>query len=218
LGQDGVTYPVILWGNGTGAAPVNYQGLLNHLASYGFIVSAANTTNAGDGSQMLECLALVSAQNESASSPLFHHVDARRVGATGHSQGGAGAIMAGRDARVAATAPLQPYILPITGGGAFVAMSVSQQRGPMFLLSGGADVIAPSNINQRPVFDDANVSVVWATLLTADHTLPFGDGGSYRGPLTAWFRYLLMGDNSAAQYFPPACTLCVTPGWSVFSK
>lgn len=218
LGGDGVTYPVILWGNGTAARTTDYQSLLSHLASYGFIVSAANAANAGDGAQMLDCLAFVIAQNELASSPLFRHVDTQRVGATGHSQGGAGAIMAGRDARVTATAPLQPYILPIAGGGAFDALSVRQQSGPMFLLSGGVDVIAPSNFNQRPVFDESNVPVVWGTLLGADHQMVFGNGGGYRGPLTAWFRFRLLGDTTAAQYFPPACTLCVTPGWSVLLK
>lgn len=218
LGGDGVTFPVILWGNGTAARPADYQGLLSHLASYGFIVTAANTANAGDGSQMLDCLAFVFAQNELASSPLFRHIDTQRVGATGHSQGGAGALMAGRDARVSVTAPVQPHILPITGGGAFDALSVREQRGPMFLLSGGLDVIAPLNINQRPVFDNANVPVVWGTLAGADHQLVFGNGSGYRGPLTAWFRFRLLGDTTAAQYFPPACTLCVAPGWSVLLK
>jgi hypothetical protein len=113
---------------------------------------------------------------------------------------------------------LQPYILLINGGGAFLPISVGQQQGPMFLLSGALDVIAPPNINQRPVFNDANVSVIWGTLASANHSLPFGDGGAFRGPLTAWFRFKLMGDSSAAQYFPPVCTLCATSGWTVVSK
>ena len=46
LGQNGVTHPVILWGNGTGSSPSTYAGLLRHLASHGFIVVAANTSNA----------------------------------------------------------------------------------------------------------------------------------------------------------------------------
>ena len=45
--DDGVEHPVILWGNGTGASPSSYSGLLSHLASHGFIVAAANTSNAG---------------------------------------------------------------------------------------------------------------------------------------------------------------------------
>src|SRR5688500_20303758 len=41
LGQNGVTHPVILWGNGTGATPSTYSALLSHWASHGFIVAAA---------------------------------------------------------------------------------------------------------------------------------------------------------------------------------
>ena len=135
LGAAGVTYPVILWGNGTATDPTAYQALLAHLASHGFIVVAANTANAGDGSQMLDGLTYLSSQNSTSGSPFYNHVDVQHVGACGHSQGGAGAIMAGRDARVSATAPLEPYILPIPGGGTFLAAAIGQQQGPMLLMS-----------------------------------------------------------------------------------
>jgi len=218
LGQGGVTHPVILWGNGTGASPANYSALLTHLASHGFIVAAANTANAGTGAEMLNCLTFVVTQNATAGSVLFQKVDVTRVGASGHSQGGAGTIMAGRDARVKFTAPLQPYILPIPGGGAFSNASIGQQRGPMFLVSGGADTIAVPATHQRPVFNGANVSVVWGTLAGATHFEAGGNAGGFRGPVTAWFRAKLMDDASAARVFPATCTLCTTAGWSVVSK
>jgi predicted dienelactone hydrolase len=218
LGQGGVTHPVIIWGNGTGASPSSYSGLLTHLASHGFIVAAANTSNAGNGSQMLNCLTFVTNQNNTTGSAYFHHVDVNRVGASGHSQGGAGTLMAGRDARVKVTAPLQPYIRPIPGGGTFSTASIGQQRGPMFLVSGGSDTIAVPGTHQRPVFNGANVPVVWGTLAGATHFETGGNAGRFRGPVTAWFRARLMDDASAARLFPPTCTLCTTTGWSVVSK
>jgi len=218
LGQGGVTHPVIIWGNGTGASPSSYAALLTHLASHGFIVAAANTANAGNGSQMLSCLTFVISQNATSGSVFFHHVDIDRVGASGHSQGGAGTIMAGRDARVKVTAPLQPYIRAIQGGGTFATASIGQQRGPMFLVSGGADTIAVPNTHQRPVFSGANVAVVWGTLAGATHFEAGGNAGDFRAPVTAWFRAKLMDDASAARLFPPTCTLCTTAGWSVVSK
>ena len=218
LGAEGTTYPVILWGNGTSTQVAIYQGLLSHLASHGFIVAAADTSNAGDGSQMLDGLTYLTAQNATPGSPFYHHVDLQHVGASGHSQGGAGAIMAGRDPRVTTTVPLQPYILPISGGGRFLTASIGQQQGPMFLVSGGADSTAVPDTHQRPVFNGANTSVVWATLAGADHYAPFGDAGRFRGPATAWFRARLMGDAEAAQLFPPVCMLCGTSGWTVVSK
>ena len=218
LGQGGVTHPVILWGNGTFSSPSNYAAFLTHLASHGFIVAAANTSNAGNGSQMLNCLAFLTTQNSTSSSVFFQRVDLARVGASGHSQGGAGTIMAGRDARVKATAPLEPYILPIPGGGTFSSASIGQQRGPMFLLSGSNDTVAVPSRHQQPVFNGANVSVVWGTLAGASHGVPSGNAGGFRGPVTAWFRARLMDDASAARLFPPTCTLCTTQGWTVRTK
>lgn len=215
LGQNGVTHPVILWGNGTGAAPGVYGALLSHLASHGFIAAAANTTNAGNGSQMLACLDALAAANNTPGSPFFTRVDTASVGASGHSQGGAGTIMAGRDARVDTTAPVQPYIGFIPGGGAFSQASIGQQQGRMLLLSGSADFVAVPSIHQRPVFNGVNQSVVWGTLSGATHFEPAGNAGRYREPLTAWFRARLMGDATAAAVFDGACTLCSASGWTV---
>lgn len=218
LGQGGVTHPVILWGNGTFTSPSTYSALLTHLASHGFIVAAANTSNAGDGSQMIACLGFLTTQSNTSGSPLFHRVDLDRVGATGHSQGGAGTIMAGRDARVKFTAPMAPFITAIPGGGRFDTAAIGQQRGPMFLISGGNDTLAVPSRHQQPVFNSANVSVVWATLAGAAHGDVTGNAGGFRGPLTAWFRAKLMDDASAAQLFPAPCRLCTTQGWSVQVK
>lgn len=76
---------------------------------------------------------------------------------------------------------------------------------------------APSR-HQQPVFNGANVPVVWGTLAGASHNAATGNAGGLRGPVTAWFRAHLMDDASAAQVFPPICTLCTTPGWSVVTK
>ncbi|HWU86124.1 MAG TPA: hypothetical protein VN253_02570 [Kofleriaceae bacterium] len=215
LGENGLTHPVIIWGNGTFSVPVFYIGVLSHLASHGFIVAAANTSNAGDGSQMIACLDAVLAANGTAGSPFYQHVDTAHIGASGHSQGGAGTIMAGRDPRVHVTAPLEPYIGWIPLGGAFDQDSISQQQGPMFLVSGSADVVALPILHQRPVYDGDNQPVFWATRSLATHFEPVGDAGVFRGPVTAWFRAWLMGDTSAARLFESPCTLCADTKWKV---
>ena len=215
LGENGVTHPVIIWGNGTFSVPVFYTGLLTHLASHGFIVAAANTSNAGNGSQMIACLDAVIAASTTAGSAYYQHVDTARIGASGHSQGGAGTIMAGRDPRVRVTAPLQPYIGWIPLGGAFSQAAIGQQHGPMFLVSGSADIVALPVLHQRPVYDDVNQPVFWATRSFATHFEPVGSAGDFRGPVTAWFRAWLMGDTSAAEVFGSPCTLCSNTGWKI---
>ncbi|HEY8538176.1 MAG TPA: hypothetical protein VIL28_04865 [Steroidobacteraceae bacterium] len=201
-------HPIILWGNGTGASPSTYASGLRHWASYGFVVAAANTSNAGTGSEMLGCL------NWLANSSLRGALDLNRVATSGHSQGGGGSIMAGRDSRIDATAPIQPYIL----GLGHQTSSQSQQRGPMLLLSGSSDIIAGPTLNQAPVFARANVPVFWATRSGASHFEPVGDFGDFRGITTAWFLYQLRGDAQAAALFTGQCQMCSASGWSVQRK
>jgi hypothetical protein len=220
LGEEDRRHPVILWGNGTAANPDVYQPLLEHWASHGFIAAAANTSNAGSGKEMLVCLAYLEEQNGTAGSPYADHVDLDHVGSSGHSQGGAGAIMVGADARVSVTVPLQPYIGSIPNGGKFDASSIGEQQGPMLLLSGSQDTIAAPAQNQQPVFDGVIVPVVWATREGADHIFDAtGDIGDFRAPATAWFRLHLMDDQRArAWFYGSDCTLCDQTGWQVERK
>lgn len=215
LGAGGVTHPVIIWGNGTFSFPAIYTGILTHLASHGFIVAAANTSNAGDGSQMIACLDAVLAEHATPGSAFFQHVDPDRVGASGHSQGGAGAIMAGRDPRVRVTAPLQPYIGWIPFGGSFSKAAIGQQHGPMFLVSGSLDTVALPILHQRPVYDGVNQPVFWGNRTAITHFEPIGNAGVYRGPITAWFRAWLLGDADAAKTFASPCTLCADTSWKI---
>jgi len=215
LGQGGVRHPIIIWGNGTGASPSTYGSLLHHWASHGFVVAAANTSNAGTGEEMLRCLDYLIEENAKSSGTYAGMLNPGRVGASGHSQGGGGTIMAGQDPRVTVTAPIQPYTL----GLGHRSSSQSNQNGPMFLMTGGIDAIAAPTLNALPVYNRANVPVFWGELRLAGHFEPVGNGGGYRGPSTAWFRYHLMDDNNARNYFYGAnCTLCRDLGWSVRKK
>jgi hypothetical protein len=218
LGEQGRKHPIIIWGNGTGASPATYQAVFAHWASHGFIVAAANTSNSGSGTEMIACLDWVIQQNGASGSPYFGNVDPGHVGASGHSQGGAGTLMAGRDARVTVTAPLQPYVAFPLGG--FQSTSIGAQKGAMFLQSGSADTIATPSANQQRIYDTTNVPVFWGTLQGATHTgTAIGSIGGYRGPSTAWFRLHLMGDESARSLFYGAsCGLCSDATWRVQKK
>jgi len=218
LADSTLMHPVILWGNGTSAQTNFYRGVLTHWASHGFIVGAALTSNAGSGTEMIACLDFLIAENERSGSVFEGKVDTTRVGASGHSQGGGAALMVGRDERVMVTAPLQPYIsLPLGG---FDRGCITEQHGPMFMMSGTGDTIASPAQNQQPIFDTTNVPVFWGNLMGADHLgSALGNISGYRGPATAWFRYHLMNDSSArAMFYGDDCTLCTDPQWTVQTK
>ncbi|MFL1483538.1 alpha/beta hydrolase [Marinobacter sp. LN3S78] len=200
--------PLILWGNGTGGSPSTYSDGLEHWASYGFVVAAANTANAGSGEEMLDCIDAVRQSSYSSS------VDFSSIGASGHSQGGGGTIMAARDSRITATAPVQPYVL----GLGHDADSQDEQTAPMLLLSGSNDALAGPARNQSPVFSRVDVPVFWATLNGAGHFEPVGDFGEFAGISTAWWLYQLQGDSAAAELFTGPCTACDLSGWDIERK
>jgi hypothetical protein len=215
LAAGGVKNPIVLWGNGTGQTPPIYKEILENLASYGFVAIAANTTNAGTGVDMLNCLDWLTAENGRAGSPYMGKLDLAKVGASGHSQGGGGSLMAGRNARIKVTAPVMPYTLRL----GYVAGAQALQHGPILMLSGGADTIAVPAPNQQPVFDSANTPIFWATLSGASHLVPMRGGGVYPGIITAWFLYQLKGDAKAGAMFQgPTCGYCASSDWAIQRK
>jgi dienelactone hydrolase len=214
LGAGGCLNPVIVWGNGTFNTPSSYTALFNHFASQGFIVAAADTSNSGSGKEMLACLQYMIDQNTAAGSPYQGHVDVNHIASSGYSQGGAGCLEAGIDPRFTAIAAVSPYVVLPLGG--YDTTSPMKQVHPIFMISGDADTVAVPSNNQQPIFMQAPVPIFWATHAGSTHFEVLNNGGAYAGPLTAWFRYKLMGDPSAKDWFEkPPCTLCSATGWTV---
>lgn len=215
LGEQG-PHPVIVWGNGTGAVPLIYDALLSHWASHGFVVAAANTPLSGSGIQMTACLDYIEAQASTSDSVFEGMLALDRIGAAGHSQGGGGTLVVGQDERVTTTAPVQPFTFPLFGG--YNPLSQLNQQGPMFLMSGTLDVIAPRIPYQLAVWETANVPVFWGTKSGVSHIVDvIGDMGAFRREITAWMRYQLMCDDEAASLFVGDCSLCSDPDWSIES-
>jgi hypothetical protein len=213
LGDGGVKHPIILWGNGTRSRVPAYTPMLRQWASQGFVVAAANTNSAGSGKPILDCLDYLTAQNAADGSVFKGKLDLTKVGVSGHSQGGGGTIMAGRDPRITVTAPIEPY----TVGLGYVKGAEAAQHGPMLLLSGGMDTTAVPETNQKPVFDAAKSPVIWATLKSASHAVPATEtSGEFRPVTTAWFRWTLMDDLNAGKLFQgPNCDLCRSADWTL---
>ncbi|MCH6162598.1 poly(ethylene terephthalate) hydrolase family protein [Streptomyces marispadix] len=209
MGDGGRKHPVILWGNGTGVIPGVYSALLRHWAGQGFIVVAANTPNGNFGISMLHGIDKLTEWNADPRSEFHDRVDLANIGASGHSQGGSGAINAGADGRVKTTAPIQPGPLN----------SPSALRGPALFLAGERDLIVPPAL-VRSLYDQADqVPAVYAELKGARHVTTVGDAGGFRGATTAWFRHQLMGDAAAgALFYGPDCGLCDDPAWSDFRR
>lgn len=186
--------PVVIWGNGTGASVSLYDGMLRTLASWGFVVAAANTPNAGTGTQMLDGARWLIAEDQRPGSIFYGHIDETEVGATGHSQGGGGAIVAAADPLVTAVVPIMPGP---QGSDAAI-------RGPALYIAGQSDYVVPSWYVRSRFSKATQVPAAFAELRGASHFVP-NTAGTPRlrltGALVSWFRFWLSDDEAARSVF-----------------
>ncbi len=202
-------HPILTWGNGTGTPPAGYGPLLNHLASWGFVVIASTSTNTGSGKEMIAGIDYMIEQNNRAGSTFYGMLDTARIGATGHSQGGGGAVNAATDARVLCSAPMAP-----------APGSVRNVKGPMLLIAGARDTIVSASLVRSMVYNGSPVPTIFAIQQDMGHLDFAYTGGAAVGYLTAWFMYKLQDDDYAADAFTVngECEICNNPNWKVETK
>lgn len=200
LGPPGTRHPVVTWGNGTGGIPAVYRGLLIHLASHGYLVTAANTPLANSGQEMLAGARTLVRADADPGSPYYQRVDTSAIAATGHSQGGAGAMVAAADSLITTTVAVQPGPLAVP----------QRIRGPILYLAGERDTTVRPELIVEPFYENTpQVEAAYAEFAGVGHFEPLPDGGRFRGLLTAWLDYQLRGDTAAAAQFVGAdCGAC----------
>jgi fermentation-respiration switch protein FrsA (DUF1100 family) len=212
LGVGGTQHPILIWGNGTGATPESYDAQLRHFASWGIVVAAANTTQAGSGSEMLAGGRFLIAEDQRAGSVFYGKIDETKVAAAGHSQGGGGAIAAGSDAMVDTTIPVQPG----------PQGTVSALKGPSLFIAGQVDWIVPSFYVKSRYNQASHVPAIFAELRGSDHFFPGETRVRLVGVATAWLRFHLMADEQARGiFFGPTstCGICNdTAAWSAVAR
>lgn len=208
----GKRHPIITWGNGTGASPSTYTSLLNRLASHGFVVIASNSPNTGSANEMLQGVDWLLAQNGAQGSALYQKLDAERIGATGHSQGGFGTCAATRDRRISTIAPLQGFRPP-----------AASYRGTTFAVAGRQDtIVTPTGIEGG--FDRYNGGpAIFGELASATHTnwmRGTGEAGAAMNEaVVAWMRVHLMNDQTLrSRFYGPGCGYCRNTDWRVKQK
>jgi hypothetical protein len=209
LGKNGAKHPIVTWGNGTSTTPVMYDGLLSHFATHGFVVVASTSTNTGSGQEMIAGFDWLITENGRSGSVYYGKLDTKAIGATGHSQGGIGTILAAVDPRVVTA-------MPIAGGDP----KVDQVHGPLFLIGFDGDTIVPPPWNMAPQFEAADQPTVYGVVQGgATHLEPMGSGGRVRGYATAWLVYQLMKDDSVSGvFYGKDCTICKDTNWVVERK
>ncbi|HWL44768.1 MAG TPA: hypothetical protein VNQ73_17635 [Ilumatobacter sp.] len=205
LGNGGTRHPLVTWGNGSDAVPSQYNGLLDHLASWGFVVVASTSTQTGTGAEILAGARAMVAADADPASPFFGTIDTGNVAAVGHSQGAGGSVrasIAGSDlitTTVPIALPAQIWVSKPAD-----AYDVTQLTAPVFFVGGSLDLLISSALVNVGYYHQVPGAAAVAMLRWADHNTIQGTGGRFLGYITAWLRYQLAGDPVAATAFTGA--------------
>jgi len=197
----GCKVPVIHLANGTGATCSAYGPALERMASHGFLTCCYEDPNTGSGDQGVMAF-------DTAFS-MFPDLAAKRLGSTGHSQGGQAAftvlslaedhfgadyIYAGLAMEPASGFGTQP------SGGTWASL-YAKIDSPMFMFSAvGTDGLVSQGWVQQ-AYDAMNPATevyFWAANGATHIPVPNGEEQEISIP---WFRWKLLGDNEACKYF-----------------
>jgi hypothetical protein len=223
LGANGFMHPILTWGNGSFASPLQYDYFLRHMASWGFVVIATEDQQTGAGQTIFDAANFMVHANGDPASTFFHKLNVNQVGAFGHSQGASGAGNA-----LLKSAGLIKTVVPIElparvwctlGPNCFEPANLTS--GSVFYVDGSTDfpisppTQSPQTSGEQSVqaFYDATPSSVRklkGTLIGPNHndvqgqpdcshaSFPCVNGVyGYLGYPTAWFMYQLQGDPFA---------------------
>lgn len=215
------TYPLVIMANGTGIPASKYKSIFKHLASWGFIVVGNEDKNSRNGASTSATLDFMLSLNTNKESDFYGKMDVDNIGVAGHSQGGVGAINAvttqnnGNSYKAMYTASTTSSFWGQEDQlGTDWSYDVSKITIPYFMVAGTGpfdagtanDITATEGQGICPLWSmsqnyhsiDDTVMKVMARRVNTDHGDMLFHADGY---MTAWFRWLLKGDEEAATAF-----------------
>lgn len=222
-------YPAVIMVNGTGVPAAKYEPIFKHLASWGFVVVGNDDDNSWSGKSSCDSLRLLLEKNEDKNSKFFGKIDTESIGIAGHSQGAVGAINAvtefdnGRYYSAVYIASATHTQLAEALGWSYHAEKLGV---PCFFTAGTLPVDAGDENNEgiaplwsiKENYDKIgdNTIKVYARRRETDHGDMLANADGY---MTAWFMYLLCGDNEAEQVFAGEnAEILFNPNWQDAEK
>jgi hypothetical protein len=207
FGRDGCRHPLLVWGNGSTNTVDIWAGHLSRAASFGFVIVAPEQTQVNSG-HMNDALDYVIGLSEDSSSAYDHKIDTSKLGATGYSLGGAGAMQVASNARIGAT-----FIWDSFG-------NCSSLHGPL------GTIVASDGLGGLDLIDDCPPPAFGMEAAGTSHTSILGYPGGFGSPggqtpyaqegYVAWFRWHFMGDPAAeALFVGESCGFCTREGITV---
>ena len=205
-------YPVVIFSNGTGVKASKYSTLLEHLASWGFIVMGTEEEYSWNGFSSEMCLKLIIKLNNTKESPylennpFYEKVDLDNIGISGHSQGGVGTINAvtnmehGNMYKAIYSASMPNKDLASILEWDYTAREINI---PTLLVAGTGDFDSKTVLSleqMKSIYNDIPETAI--KLMSRRKNVDHGDMLYYGdGYMTAWFMWLLKGDEEASRAF-----------------
>jgi hypothetical protein len=199
-GQDGVRHPVIVWGNGHTNTVDIWQSFLARVATYGFVVVAPEQTEV-TADHMNKALDYVIKLANDPAGVDCGKVDTTKLGSTGYSLGGMGAITVASDARITST-----FFFASNG-------NVKNLKAPWGVIGGDADTTFSFAAISTAVTGSTQPAF-GAALVGVDHNGVAMNGKAQEGYI-GWMRWRFMGDQAGHDMFVgPNCQLCTDSTFS----
>jgi hypothetical protein len=185
-----------------------YKPLLQHFASWGFVV-VATTSRSSNAELLIGGVDLMAALNNEPDGIFEGKLNLDVVAASGHSLCGGAAIgAANQDPRI--------QVICI-GNSAPQDSTMTVTQGSMFIMGSINDHIANQNILQG-IYDNSELPTVWGVLDRGSHFQYMGNGQAFRGYATAWLMAQTQNDSYAQGAFYGDCEICGHPNWTVQMK
>jgi hypothetical protein len=243
--------PILVWGEGACANEGNrFRWFLSEIASHGYLVVAIGPMGppateiwreaapqppvggpplklpppATHSSQLIDAINWAIAENARQGSRFYGRLDPAKVAVAGMSCGGAQAIEASADQRIATTMVMNSGLFPgettMGGGKTLTKDDLKLIHAPVAYISGDDSDVAFVNANDD--FDKLNhVPAFRAYRKKTGHGGTYGEanGGAFGKVAVAWLDWRLKGDAAAGRMFlGPQCGLCTDPQWVVEQK
>jgi hypothetical protein len=203
-GLGGVRHPIIVWGNGSTNTVDIWQSFLQRVATYGFVVVAPEQTQV-TAAHMNAAIDYVIRLATDPNGTDCGKIDTTKIGSTGYSLGGIGALSVGTNARISST-----FIFASNG-------NAKNLKAPWGIVAGDMDeTFAWTTV--KTTVSGSTQPAFGAALADGTHNSTPGNAKS-REAYIGWMRWRLMGEQAGHDLFVGvSCQFCADTAFSEIVK
>jgi dienelactone hydrolase len=190
---DAATHTTVTLSGGFTNFKEDMYWLADRLSKEGLIVFALSASDnlsvPGYEAAHKSAVALIKAQNELSTSPIYQRVG--KIGLIGYSMGGGAVLNAGSDlgSQVAVVVGLAPF---------GPSLNLRGMTAPTLTLTGTLDLVAPAPVHSQPAYENLPSSLKRACGLVSglEHLAWITDQAAASTLITAWIKYYAEGDQN----------------------